>query len=123
MMFEGGASSLPHVRKGNLRALASSAVNRTDRNTQGLPTMAATFPGVELEPWFGVVTPAGVNKSIIDRLNLEIKNVQRSARMQEMAANFGADIFFSTPEEMGSSISTQLREFSKVMKDAGVVPN
>lgn len=123
MMFEGGASALPHVRQGKLRALASSAEKRTERGLQGLPNMSATLPGLELEPWFGVVAPAGVPRSIIDRLNLEIKNVQRSARMQDLAATFGADIVMSTPEQMATRISSELIEFAKVMKDAGVEPN
>jgi len=123
MMFEGGASTLPHVRQGKLRALATSAGKRTDRGLQGLPILSATLPGLELEPWFGVVAPAGVPRPIIDRLNLEIKNVQRSARMQDLAANFGADIVMSTPDQMGSRISSELTEFAKVMKDAGVEPN
>ncbi len=122
MMFEGGASALPHVRQGKLRALASSAEKRNERATPGLPTMSETLPGLELETWFGVVAPAGVPRAIIDKLNLEIKQVQRSARMQEMAANLGADIFMSTPEQMGSRISSQLTEFAKVMKDAGIEP-
>ena len=122
MMFEGGASALPHVRQGKLRALATSAAKRTERSSQGLPTMSATFPGLELEPWFGVVAPAGVPQAIIDRLNQEIKHVQRSPRMQDLAANFGAEIVMSTPEQMGSRISSQLIEYSKVMKDAGVEP-
>ena len=122
MMFEGGASALPHVRQGKLRALASSAEKRNERATPGLPTMSETLPGLELETWFGVVAPAGVPRAIIDKLNLEIKQVQRSARMQELAANLGADIFMSTPEQMGSRISSQLTEFAKVMKDAGIEP-
>jgi len=122
MMFEGGASALPHVRQGKLRALASSAEKRNERATPGLPTMSETLPGLELETWFGVVAPAGVPRAIIDKLNLEIKQVQRSARMQEMAANLGADIYMSTPEQMGSRISSQLTEFAKVMKDAGIEP-
>ncbi|WP_158238053.1 tripartite tricarboxylate transporter substrate binding protein [Limnohabitans sp. 15K] len=123
MMFEGGASALPHVRQGKLRALASSAVKRTERSSQSLPIMSTTLPGLELEPWFGVVAPAGVPQTIIDRLNQEIKHVQRSPRMQDLAVNFGAEIVMSTPEQMGSRISSQLIEFSKVMKDAGVEPN
>jgi tripartite-type tricarboxylate transporter receptor subunit TctC len=123
MMFEGGASALPHVRQGKLRALGSSASKRNERNTQGLPILSATLPGLELEPWFGVVAPAGVPQPIIDRLNQEIKHVQRSTRMQDLAANFGADIVMSTPEQFGSRISSQLTEYAKVMKDAGIEPN
>ena len=31
--------------------------------------------------------------------------------------------FMSTPEQFGSRISSQLTEYAKVMKDAGIEPN
>jgi tripartite-type tricarboxylate transporter receptor subunit TctC len=120
IMFEGGASALPYVRLGKLRALASSAEQRTEKAAPGLPTLAETFPGLSLEVWFGMVAPAGTPKPIIDRLNREIKEVQKTARVQELAANLGADVVQSTPEQLGARIRKELVDFAKVMKDVQV---
>ena len=117
IMFEGGASALPFVKQGRLRALASSGEKRLEKAVPGLPLMSETYPGLTLEVWFGVVAPAGTPKPIIDRLNREIKEVQRSAKVQEIAATLGADILESTPEQMGARIRSELIEFAKVMKD------
>jgi tripartite-type tricarboxylate transporter receptor subunit TctC len=122
IMFEGGASALPYVRQGKLRALASTADQRTEKAAPGLPTIAETYPGFHLEVWFGVVAPAGVPKPIIDKLNKEIKEVQKQANVRELAANLGADVLPSTPDEMGSRIRTELNDFAKVMKEAGIEP-
>jgi tripartite-type tricarboxylate transporter receptor subunit TctC len=117
VMFEGGASALPYVRQGKLRALASTAEERTEKAAPGLPTLNETYPGLSLEVWFGMVAPAGTPKPIIDRLNREIKEVQKSAKVQELAANLGADVVTSTPEQLGARIRKELVEFAKVTKD------
>lgn len=122
MMFEGGASALPHVRQNKLRALASTAENRTEKAAPGLPTLKESYPDFVLEVWFGVVAPAGVPRPIIDRLNREIREVQKTAKMKEMAAGLGAEIVPSTPEELGSRIRNELQDYTKVMRAAGIEP-
>ena len=117
IMFEGGASALPFVKSGRLRALASSGEKRPEKAVPGLPIMAETYPGLSLEVWFGVVAPAGTPKPIIDRLNREIKEIQRSAKMQDLATTLGADVLESTPEAMGARVRSELVEFAKIMKD------
>lgn len=122
MMFEGGASALPYVRQGKLNAFASTAVERTEKAAPGLPTISETYPGFSLEVWFGLVAPAGVPKPIVDRLNKEIKEVQKSPKLVELAENLGAEVLPSTPDELGSRIKNELVEFGKIMKEAGIEP-
>ncbi|MDB5728164.1 MAG: hypothetical protein JWQ00_1369 [Noviherbaspirillum sp.] len=122
IMFEGGASTLPHVRQNRLRVLASSAEKRMEQAAPGLPLMSETLPGLSLEVWFGIVGPAGMPKPIVDRLNNEIAQVQRSPKILELAASLGAEIMPSTPEQMGKRIQSELVEFAKVMREAGIQP-
>lgn len=118
VFFEGGASALPYVRQGKLRALASTANERTEKAAPGLPTLKESFPGLSLEVWFGIVAPAGTPKPIIDLLNKEIKAVQKTARIHELAANLGADVVPSTPEELGERIRKELVEYTTIMRAA-----
>lgn len=118
VFFEGGASALPYVRQGKLRALASTAEERTEKAAPGLPTLKETFPGLSLEVWFGIVAPAGTPKPIIDLLNKEIKAVQKTAKIHELAANLGADVVPSTPEELGERIRKELVEYTTIMRAA-----
>lgn len=118
VFFEGGASALPYVRQGKLRALASTAEERTEKAAPGLPTLKESFPGLSLEVWFGIVAPAGTPRPIIDLLNKEIKAVQKTARIHELAANLGADVVPSTPEELGERIRKELVEYTTIMRAA-----
>ncbi len=125
MMFSGGTSALPHVQKGTLRLLASTAESRSETDYAvpgGVPTLNEAFPGLAYGAWFGMVVPAGVPRSIIDRLNAEIKQIQRSPKLRKMAETFGSTITESTPEQLATRIQSELVTYAKVMKEAGIHP-
>jgi tripartite-type tricarboxylate transporter receptor subunit TctC len=122
IMFEGGASALPFVRQNKLRALASSAEKRTEQAAPGLPTLSESLSGFSLEVWFGLVGPAGMPRPVVDRLNSEVRQVLRQPKIQELATTLGAEIMPSTPEQMGTRVQTELVQFTKVMREAGIQP-
>jgi tripartite-type tricarboxylate transporter receptor subunit TctC len=122
MMFEGGASALPHVRAGKLRVLASTGAKRTEQATPGLPAIGETFPGFEVNAWFALFAPAGTPRSVVDRLNKEVQEVQRSAKVQEMAVKLGAEIERSSPEDLAARLRSELKEAARVMKGDSLKP-
>ncbi len=121
MAFEGGASSLPHVRAGKLRALASTGSKRTD-TMPNLPTLSETVSNSDISVWFGLVAPAGVPRPIIDRLNREVGDMLRLPATRERFAAFGSEMMPSTPEELGARIRSDLQQWTKIMRDAGIQP-
>jgi tripartite-type tricarboxylate transporter receptor subunit TctC len=122
MMFEGGVSSLPHVRSGKLRALATTGRKRTEAMPQ-LPTMIeAGVPDFDITVWFGLVGPGKTPRPIIDRLNREVGEILRTPALKEKFAAAGIEITPSTPEELGERIRADLPYWRKVMRDAGIQP-
>ena len=122
MMFEGGVSSLPHVRSGKLRALATTGRRRTEAMPE-LPTMAeAGVADFDITVWFGLVAPANTPREIVERLNREVGEILRTAQLKEKFAAAGIDITPSTPEELGSRIRADLPYYGKLMREAGIQP-
>ena len=72
--------------------------------------------------WAAFIAPAGVPKAIVDHLNREIQEVQKSPKMMEMAENLGASIMPGTPDELRSRIRRELVDYGKLMKEAGIQP-
>jgi tripartite-type tricarboxylate transporter receptor subunit TctC len=122
LMFEGGASSLPFVKQGKLKALATTAEKRNEGAAPGVATSSETVPGFTLETWFGMVAPTGVPAPIVDKLNQQVKLILQTTKIKELAGTYAADITYSTPEQFGRRIAGDLKEFSTVMKDSGVKP-
>jgi tripartite-type tricarboxylate transporter receptor subunit TctC len=58
---------MPHVGSGKIRFLGVSSLEPIPQ-LPGVPAIAATFPGHQIETWNGVVGPAGLPAPIIDRV-------------------------------------------------------
>jgi tripartite-type tricarboxylate transporter receptor subunit TctC len=122
LMFDGGASVLPQVRAGKLKALASTGEKRT-QSMPDLPTMGESMPGFVIAPWIGLVAPAGVPRPIIDKLNREVAAMLRlPATREKFAALAALELTPSTPEELGERIRADFPVWTKVMRDAGIDP-
>jgi tripartite-type tricarboxylate transporter receptor subunit TctC len=122
MMFEGGVSSLPHVKSGKLRALATTGRKRTGAMPE-LPTMAESgVADFDITVWFALVAPAGTPRPIIERLNREVGEVLRTRELKEKFAAAGIDITPSTPEELAERIRADLPYYTRLMREAGIQP-
>jgi tripartite-type tricarboxylate transporter receptor subunit TctC len=122
IMFSGGGTGLPPVRAGKLRLLASTAERRTIA-TPDTPTVAeAGVPGYESIAWFALVGPAGLPRTVVERLNRESAAMQKSKAAIDTFAKAGAEMLPGTPEQLGTRIRQELPLFAKIMKQAGIQP-
>jgi tripartite-type tricarboxylate transporter receptor subunit TctC len=122
MMFEGGVSSLPYVRSGKMRALASTGLTRSEDAIPNLPTMNETLPGFDRTSWFALFAPAGVPRPVIDRLNRETGDYLRMPSTREKFLPAGVELAPSTPEELGARVRADLPVYAKTLRDAGINP-
>ena len=120
MMFADFTTAIPHVRAGTLRPLAVTRIKRSALFPD-LPTMdEAGIKGFNLDAWAGLVAPAGTPSSIVAKLNSALRKVIDSADVQAKLKNVGFEGFSSTPEEFGDYIKSELVEWQKMIKDAGI---
>ena len=81
--------SLPLVREGKLRALATTGPTR-NAMLPDLPTLAeAGLPGYEAGLWTGLVFPTGVAPAIVARLNAAVNAVIKDPEVVELLAQAG----------------------------------
>jgi tripartite-type tricarboxylate transporter receptor subunit TctC len=66
-LLGGANSSIPQVRAGKLRAIAVTSGKRS-RLLSDIPAVSETLPGYSIEPWFGLVAPAGTPQPIISKI-------------------------------------------------------
>ena len=122
VMISGMASTLPHVRTGKLRGLATTGAKRTPA-TPDIPTIAESgFPGFEASSWFGVLAPAGTPKPVISRLHGDIVKALQQPDVRQRLENVGFEIVGSTPEAFAAYIRSEIRKWEKVVKASGAKP-
>jgi len=120
LSFAGLPQTLPHVKAGRLKALAVTTARRATVLPE-LPTIAdAGVPGYEVDPWYGVIAPAGTPRAIIDRLNAAFAQALAAPDMKEKFMLQGLEPRATTPAEFSTLIEKEIAKWSKVVRDAGI---
>ncbi|WP_431283112.1 Bug family tripartite tricarboxylate transporter substrate binding protein [Humitalea sp. 24SJ18S-53] len=70
LMIDTVATSWPQVREGRLRALATTMPARM-AIAPDLPALNETYPGTDIAPWHGLLTPANTPPAVVERLFVE----------------------------------------------------
>jgi tripartite-type tricarboxylate transporter receptor subunit TctC len=113
-------AALPHIRSGRLRALAVISPHRLAA-LPDVPTAAeAGLPNFDVTTWYGILTPAGVPRPIVERLNRELVAIMNSPEMKESLARQGTEVRTSTPEEFGAYIREEIAKWGDVIRKAGL---
>ena len=111
---------LPHIQSGKIRALAVASKQRT-AVLPDVPTLAeAGVPDVVVESWYGVVTPAGTPKAIIDKLSAEINKIANEKTTAESLAAFGATPLPGTSAEYAALVRFETARWTEVIKKANI---
>jgi tripartite-type tricarboxylate transporter receptor subunit TctC len=122
MMFIDLAPGLEHVRAGTLRALAVTTKERSAL-LPDLPSLSeAGIPGYDVTSYAALFAPAGTPKEIVDRLNAEVQKIIANPEAKARIAVTGFDAFSGPPETLASFVQSELVNWGKLIKDAGIEP-
>src|SRR5256714_5734743 len=120
MMFIDLAPGLEHVRAGTLRALAVTTKERSAL-LPDLPSLhEAGIPGYDVTSWAGLFAPAGTPQEIVTRLNEEMRKIISNRDVRAKIAVTGFDAFTGPPEALAAFVQSELVNWSRLIKDAGI---
>lgn len=118
VMFVPTAAVLPHIRAGNVKALAVPTANRSPLLPE-LPTIAESgYAGFVAGPWLAFLAPAGTPKEIIAKLHTEIVRVLQTLEVKEKLQQLGLGVIGNTPEQLGEVVKTEIAKWATVFKEA-----
>lgn len=119
VMFETATNALAMARSGKVRALAVTGITRWSQAPE-LPTLAeAGVPGYQVDSWTGLLAPAGVPRSIIERLNAELVKAARDAGYRQQMSTLGVEAVSSTPEEFRTFIAAEVAKWTQAVQQSG----
>ncbi len=119
LSFAIAAIVMPHVKSGQLRALAVTSAKRSALAPE-LPPIADSVPGYESTTTTGVLAPARTPVEIINRLNRDIVQFINRQDTKQRLLNAGVEAMGTSPDEFEKSIQADMRKFGKLIKDAGI---
>src|SRR5712692_6057880 len=119
-MVEILAPVIPHIKSGNLRALAVTLDHRF-AGLPDVPTLAeAGVPGYEASAWNGVAAPAKTPNAIIDRLNKEIRTAVAASEVKQRLQYLGVDARASSPESLRELLISETAKWKAVVERAKI---
>ena len=118
-LFGGIPYTGPQVKAGRVRAIAIGHPTRMSA-WPDVPAIAETLPGFSNTTWFGLLGPAGTPKAVVDRINAEMRRAVANPEFVSQLVAIGLEPASSTPAEFHDMIVSELKRWSKVIREAGI---
>ncbi|MBI3042082.1 MAG: tripartite tricarboxylate transporter substrate binding protein [Betaproteobacteria bacterium] len=108
------------ARAGKLRIVAVTGSKRAPA-ARDVPTVSESgLKGYVIEPWFGVVAPAGVPREIVTRLNGVIAAALKAPDVTQRLDALGYEPIGGTPEQFAATIKADIARYARIVKAAGI---
>jgi len=113
-------AALGQIRAGRLKPVATTGNSRW----QGLPEVPtvdeAGVKGFDVRSWMGLAATAGTPRAVVDRLNKEVLRTLQAPDVRAKLEEIGGEVRGSTPAEMRERVAVELKNWSRVIKDANI---
>jgi tripartite-type tricarboxylate transporter receptor subunit TctC len=118
--FTSLAGALALIDAGKLRPLAVSSSRRASL-LPSIPTLDESgLTGYDYSTWYGMLAPAGTNKSIVEMLSVAVGQAARIATIKDALIRQGFDPHTNTPEQFAAFIQKEIEQNRQLIKAAGV---
>jgi len=114
-MIDPLAAAGPHIKAGNLRALAVTTPQRSPSFPDILTATEGGVPGYDFSSWGGVFAPAGTPRAIVQKLNAEIGAALAIPDLRKRFTDMGLVAKHSTPEELGNFLQSEMTRWRAVL--------
>ena len=112
------ATAAPNIKSGKLKALAVTTAERS-KLLPGVPAMAETLKGFQIDTWWGLVAPAGTPADVIARLNKAFTDALKAPETQQRFGLLMAEPVATTPEQFGQFMTRERARYQDVVKRSG----
>ena len=120
IMFDNAPHVMPHVKAGEMRALAITSDKRSPL-LPDVPTVAEQgYPGFTVSVWYGFAAPAGTPPAIVKKINAEINKILAMSDVKKAFTDAGVETLGGSVEDFDKFFKAQSARWGKVIKDAKI---
>lgn len=122
LMFATIPASLPFIKSGQLKALASTGEKRSSLFPD-LPTAVELgYPELIIDNWFAILAPAGLAPEPQKRLTTVLSEIIQDPKFQKALRDQGAEPLELSGDKLVSLMKSDLDRWDKIVKEVGVQP-
>ena len=119
MVFQ---TALPLVQSGRVRMLVVMSAQRA-QTLADVPTIVeAGFPNLVVEAWTGVMAPAKTPPAVIGKFNAELNKLLALEDVKAAAARIDVALAGGAPEILDALVKKEIRQWTRVVREANIKP-
>ena len=108
------------VQAGTVRGVAIVAAQRA-KSLPSQPTLSEQgFTGFDAAPFYGVLGPAGMDPSVVQKLNATLVKALATPAVRDKLQDLGFDVIGSTPDAYAKLIRDEIDRWSKVVREQNI---
>jgi tripartite-type tricarboxylate transporter receptor subunit TctC len=119
MIFGTAAAVSTFIDSGKLRAIGVTSATPSNA-FKGVPPIADTVPGYQVESWYGLYAPAGTPPEVIAKLNAVAKMAAHSPEFSKKIEKEGLTVVASDPRELDRYVKAEEARWRKIVKENNI---
>jgi tripartite-type tricarboxylate transporter receptor subunit TctC len=122
MFFDTLATSVPLYRDGKVKLLGVADLQRAGA-APDVPTFSeAGVPGFKSITWFGLVAPPGTPAALAERINRDAVEILKRPEVGDTLRKLSLEAGATSPADTTRFFADEAALWSKVIKEAGIMP-
>ncbi|MBO9353538.1 tripartite tricarboxylate transporter substrate binding protein [Bordetella petrii] len=121
MGFLNIAGAMPYIKSGQLRPIGVSTLKRSAL-LPDLPAIAETYPGFEVNSWYGLMAPAKTPPAIVQQLQREVSEILKLPDIKKQFEAIGLAPEGTASDVYAQQIERDLARWADIVKAAGLKP-
>ena len=121
VLFEALPPSIPHIKSGQIRALAMTSAARSGA-LPDVPAASEFVPGYEASGWNGICAPRNTPAEIIEKLNKVVNASLADPQLKARLADLGATTLAGSSADFGKLIAEETEKWGKVIRAGNIKP-
>ena len=116
------AAAIGQVQQGKLRGLAVTSLQRL-KQLPDVPAAAETIPKFENLGWFGLVTPTGTPKAVIDKIHADTARALQSPDIRSRYEQLGMAPVGDSPDHFAKTIKEETVRWGNIVRERNLTVN
>jgi len=122
-MFAIVPAMLPHIKAGKMKALAVTALRRSELLPEVPSVKELGYPQLESLAWIGLMAPAKTPEEIIDRLAAQTHKALSAPDARTLLGRAGFDVAATSPAQFRAWQRSEIAKWGKVIRATGAKPD
>jgi tripartite-type tricarboxylate transporter receptor subunit TctC len=120
IMFDTITTSLPHVRSGRLKALATTGIKRSALAPEYQTMEEQGVAGFEMSAWYMVFAPKATPRDVQEKLNAAINKAISDPEMVQRMSAQGVTFVGGTIAQTDAFLKSEIERWGRVIKAANI---